>query len=256
MRQQSRKKIVVRGVELGGEKVVICLPLVGAGRQDILDQGRELTGLEGDIIEWRVDGYDYLQDRAECLDTLMALREVIGNIPLLYTCRSVSEGGIHEVQNQERFDRTTDAIASGAVDLVDIELASESGFRTKVLEKAGKKGVPVILSSHNFHATPPEKELLEILQRSFEVGADIAKVAVMPKSYRDVLTLLSATDTARNSFAQGPLVTMSMGEMGKISRLAGGLWGSDMTFGAGKEVSAPGQLPVAKLKTFIDQLEG
>ena len=74
------------------------------------------------------------------------------------------------------------------------------------------------------------------------MGADIAKIAVMPKDYHDVLTLLAVTNTARNGQVGIPMITISMGEAGKISRLAGGLFGSDITFAAGRESSAPGQM--------------
>jgi 3-dehydroquinate dehydratase-1 len=80
------------------------------------------------------------------------------------------------------------------------------------------------------------------------MGADIAKVAVMPKDYADVLTLLSATLKARKGAVKVPIVTMSMGSEGGITRLAGGLFGSDITFAIGKESSAPGQIPIGDLR--------
>ena len=45
-----------------------------------------------------------------------------------------------------------------------------------------------------------------------------------------------------------------MGDLGKISRLAGGTTGSVMTFGSLSNASAPGQLPVKALKQIIQLL--
>jgi len=62
------------------------------------------------------------------------------------------------------------------------------------------------------------------------------------------LTLLNATNRARNTSVEVPIVTMSMGPEGQITRLAGGLFGSDITFAIGKNASAPGQIPIAALR--------
>ena len=80
------------------------------------------------------------------------------------------------------------------------------------------------------------------------MGADIAKVAVMPKNYKDVLVLLNATLKARTEHLEIPIITMSMGPEGGVTRLAGGLFGSDLTFAIGKEASAPGQIPIGELR--------
>ena len=47
-----------------------------------------------------------------------------------------------------------------------------------------------------------------------------------------------------------PFITMSMGGTGVISRLAGEVFGSAFTFGAGKEAIAPGQIPVGELEEY------
>lgn len=47
---------------------------------------------------------------------------------------------------------------------------------------------------------------------------------------------------------------MSMGGKGVISRVAGEIFGSDMTFGAVNKVSAPGQLEAGKLVEILKTL--
>lgn len=84
-------------------------------------------------------------------------------------------------------------------------------------------------------------------------GADIGKLAVTPNNERDVLRLMELTRRA-NAFVSMPIITMSMGDLGKISRLAGGTTGSVMTFGSLSNASAPGQLPVKALKQIIQLL--
>lgn len=47
-----------------------------------------------------------------------------------------------------------------------------------------------------------------------ELGADIPKIAVMPQSRKDVLTLLSATEEMASKYADRPIITMSMSATG------------------------------------------
>ena len=84
-----------------------------------------------------------------------------------------------------------------------------------------------------------------------QAGADIAKIAVMPKELRDVLTLLDATLSAHNTL-QIPLISMSMGGYGSLSRLFGWVFGSSVSFAVGEKASAPGQVPIEQLNTVVD----
>ena len=113
---------------------------------------------------------------------------------------------------------------------------------------ASVSGIKLIFSFHNFEYTPDKDAIINKLAEAQELGADIAKLAVMPRNNEDVLTLLDATLKARTGPVEVPIVTMSMGKTGSITRLAGGLFGSDITFAAGKESSAPGQMPIDDLR--------
>lgn len=110
-----------------------------------------------------------------------------------------------------------------------------------ILTAAHRAGVPVVASNHHFHETPDQETILEILTKMDQMGADILKIAVMPQSRKDVLTLLSATEEMDRRTTK-PLITMSMGPVGMISRLCGEVFGSALTFGAIGKVSAPGQI--------------
>lgn len=87
-----------------------------------------------------------------------------------------------------------------------------------------------------------------------DCGADLLKLAVMPQDAADVLTLLSATLEMSEKYAKQPVVTMSMGAKGAVSRLAGEVFGSAMTFGSAGVASAPGQVSVPELKMALEVL--
>ena len=143
---------------------------------------------------------------------------------------------------------------SKLVDIVDVELFTGDEFVKEMIEVAHENGVKVIMSNHDFFKTPSKEEIVSRLCKMQELGADIVKIALMPEKEEDVLTVLSATLDMKKNHAKVPVVTMSMGGKGVISRVAGEIFGSDMTFGAVNKVSAPGQLEVGKLVEILKTL--
>ncbi len=87
-----------------------------------------------------------------------------------------------------------------------------------------------------------------------EMKADILKIAVMPQEAKDVLTLLSATEEMTREYAKQPVVTMAMGRLGMISRIAGETFGVAATFGSVGESSAPGQIEAGQLSQMLSLL--
>lgn len=254
MRQQSKLQVTVRGAVIGGPRPLICLPLVGETRAEVLQEAKELIALQPDLLEWRIDAYEKVENVGDCLSTLKGLREIMGEIPLIFTCRIELEGGFKKIAQEKRLGLITAAIESGNIDIVDIELCNEEGFVQSINLKAKANNVKLVLSHHNFTETPSEPFIYAKLVEAQTAGADISKLAAMPKNHGDVLTLLGATNKARNEAVQIPIVTMSMGPEGAVSRLAGGLFGSDITFAVGLQESAPGQIPIKDLKTGMDLL--
>lgn len=107
------------------------------------------------------------------------------------------------------------------------------------------------MSNHDFQATPPEDELITRMHLMQTVGGDVLKIAVMPASSKDVLTLLSSTDKMAAE-TDKPLVTMAMGKLGVISRIAGEVFNSSLTFGTVGKGSAPGQIEIDRLKQCLE----
>ncbi len=90
--------------------------------------------------------------------------------------------------------------------------------------------------------------MLERLKRMQEAGADLLKIAVMPGDPGDVLTLLSVSWEMKSRYARQPLIAISMGALGAVSRISGEIFGSAMTFGTAGQASAPGQISVEELQ--------
>ena len=248
VRLQSKKQVKVGNTIIGGPNPLICIPLMAADKKELLDQAAALLPLSPDLVEWRADSYKGVEGPPDCLAALNALRSVLGGIPLIFTCRIDAEGGMQPISQPTRQLIIEAAIQSGTIEIVDIELMNDDVFIDAVRRAAGNHGVKLILSYHDFKKTPSEDFILDKLKQAQALGADIAKVAVMPSGYQDVLTLLGATMKARSEAIEIPLITISMAQEGLVTRMAGGLFGSDITFAMGQASSAPGQIPIGELR--------
>ncbi|WP_434309357.1 type I 3-dehydroquinate dehydratase [Hominifimenecus sp. rT4P-3] len=245
MRLESKVKLDVRGKVFGGDKNLACIPMIPATREALVEETKMVAALNPDVIEWRVDYYDKAGDAQYVKESLEEIGQYLNNIPVIFTFRHVCEGGAKEYAQDVRLATIKAALSTGYADIIDIEACNEKEFIDAVKAEVVAAGSKLILSFHNFKDTPSEEFIYNKLIEEKELGADIPKLAVMPKDFLDVMTLMKATYRARTEAVDLPMITMSMGEVGKISRVIGDLYGSDMSFVVGKAASAPGQIPVA-----------
>ena len=247
------KEITVKGLTLGSGRPKICVPVVGRSLPEILSQAGQLPPLNPDLCEWRVDWFAGAADPQLLLSAARAVREALPRLPLLFTFRTQAEGGRQPLSREQYLDICRLLMTSGCCDLIDLELFTVGDDGVSLLEEAHANGVLTVLSNHDFEATPPEGELLRRLSLMDSLPADLSKIAVMPHSPEDVLTLLSATCRARET-AEHPIITMSMGPLGAVSRVCGEVFGSCLTFGSAGHTSAPGQIPVRELRVMMELL--
>ena len=246
--------VKVRNIEIGAGIPKICVPIVGVTREEILAAAENIKSTKADVVEWRVDWYEDIFDFTKTEATMQALREVLGEMPILFTFRTSKEGGEKAIETEAYVELNQNAAKTGLIDLVDVEAFTGDEAVKAVVETAHANGVKVIASNHDFHKTPAKEEIVSRLRKMQDLGADIPKIAVMPQNKKDVLTLLAATEEMTTNYADRPIITMSMAGTGVISRLCGEVFGSSMTFGAAKKASAPGQMGVNDLSTVLDLL--
>lgn len=248
MRPQPKNTISTRGKILGGPRPLVCIPLVGNKKDDIVAEARNIPVLAPDAVELRVDAWDFIEDLDFSVSMIGKVRNMIGEFPIILTCRSHKEGGFKEIPDEAKFALYQAAADEKLVDYIDVELSCGSDKIDALRRFLETCGISMIISYHNFEKTPARDEILSILASEIESGAGVAKIALMPQSEEDVLCLMSATLETRRMYPDTPLITMSMGEMGSISRVSGGFFGSDLTFAVGSKASAPGQISVDSMK--------
>lgn len=233
----------------------ICVPLVGTDISQLTEQAGKVIASGADFVEWRSDCFELSTDIDETLSALKQINAILDGIPLLFTFRSLEQGGTKSVQPEDYRRMCMEAVQSGLIQLLDIEHSCNRVLRRELVDWAKRHDVISVVSSHDFHATPPPLEIQRILGELHATGGDIAKLAVMPTCPGDVLALMSATERYIRT-APRPVITMSMGGLGVTSRIACSLTGSAATFGSLDRwsASAPGQIPAKKLRKIMTSI--
>jgi 3-dehydroquinate dehydratase I len=239
--------VKIKNVVIGDGIPKICAPIVAKNKKEIIEEALSLANTNVDVVEWRVDWFEDVENIEKVKDVLKDLVPALNNTPLLFTFRTSKEGGEREI-NTKAYAELNKAIAStGLVDMVDVEAFTGDEVVKDIIAGAHAVGVKVVASNHDFGKTPSKDDIIYRLRKMQDFGADIPKIAVMPNSVADVITLLDATRIMKEEYANRPIITMSMAGKGVISRLAGELFGSALTFGAAKKASAPGQINIEDL---------
>lgn len=240
--------IQLRGKPLaGGRLPAICAPLVGRTRSDLLAEVAVVAAKRPDLLEWRVDFFEGIADTPAVVELAGQIRQLASGIPVLFTRRSSQEGGEKIALTEPQVVELYRAVCeSGHVDMVDFEMGNEPAHVREVRALSRAAGVALILSFHDFQRTPAVEILNQRFAQAEQLGADVAKVAVMPQGMQDVLTLLTATLQSSGKLGI-PVVSMAMAGFGSVTRLCGWTFGSAMTFAVGQNSSAPGQLPIEDL---------
>lgn len=256
--------IQVRNLMIGEGRPKVCVPLVGATPEEIRAELGEIASgsllrhdNRVDLVEFRADYFNALDNLEGLAEILREVRAGIGERPLIFTVRSEREGGNRlSCEGPSYYDINRFVIKEGLADLVDLELFSEDREEIKkLLSEAHEAGLRVLMSSHDFDNTPETEEMENRLKEMEAMGADVAKLAVMPKTRTDVARLMEMTTRLTERELHIPVVTMAMGELGAVSRITGQVTGSAITFASLKKSSAPGQLPVAELNEALDMME-
>ncbi|ETP72450.1 3-dehydroquinate dehydratase, type I [Lachnospiraceae bacterium JC7] len=253
-------------------KVKVIVPITGADEETILKEAAAIQGTDADAVEWRFDlakalysfdsednvGDAEVYSAAETLqDILKLLSERLQGKELLFTIRTKCQGGKFPNLQPAYEKLVSEAIKSGCISLIDIEDTTDEGRMRKIMDLAKKYKVRTIVSYHDFEKTPDFDEILAKFDFIKNTGADIIKTAFMPRTASDVARVMSATAYYKEHDGRNSgMITMSMGDLGKISRVSGAIFGSDYTFAAVGETSAPGQMPIGTVRNIMEALKG
>lgn len=199
---------------------------------------------EADLIEWRAD---YLP-KEEILKVAPAVFEKFLGWEVIFTLRTSREGGKIELTNEEYVGIIKEVAAHYQPDFIDFEYYSYQEVFEQMLDFPN-----LVLSYHNFEETP--ENYLEIMSELTSLSPAVVKIAVMAETEQDVLDVMNYTRGFKTLNAEQAYATISMGDLGILSRIAGQVTGSCWTFASLDEVSAPGQISLATTRKFLEILE-
>lgn len=209
---------------------------------------------DADLAEFRIDLLSFASDTKQVIALGHELKKILGHKPMIATIRTKNEGGQLEISDAD-YGKTYQAyLKNPFMDWLDVEMFRDQKVVSEIVQKAHQKKVLVVMSNHDFQKTPSQDEIEKRLLKQDQMGADILKIAVMPKSKQDVFTLMNATLKVSQQTTK-PLLTMSMGQLGTISRVATANMGGSYSFGMIGQASAPGQIDVAKLKQILQTVQ-
>lgn len=208
---------------------MICVSLGRTRHSSMMEEHQALAKNGAELIELRVD---FMRKRPD-IGRLLKDRPT----PVLVTCRRKTDRGRWFGTEEQRLTLLREAIIGGA-EYVDLEEDVAKSIR-----RYGK--TKRIISYHNFDETPVE--LYDIHSRMSQCDPDIIKIVTMANSPADNVRMLEMVSAAKI-----PTVGFCMGEMGTVSRILCGRFGSPFTYASfsREREMAPGQLSFAEVRNL------
>ena len=170
---------------------------------------------------------------------------------MLFTWRTIGEGGETPLCSDNYIKLLQAIVDQDLVQAIDVELFAYTEEIGCIMKQAHQQGMQTVMSYHNFQSTLDIETLHVYAERMVSVGAQVIKFALMPSTNDDVLSVLQLTKELTERYPQLPRITMSMGQLGQMTRTCGHVFGNCLTFGTLGQASAPGQVEVAVLKQLV-----
>lgn len=192
---------------------------------------------------------DLMEIRLDALQTGFRREELewVGNlaIPVIGTLRPAWEGGAYNGREEERLEMIQDL--ADLFNLIDLELRAASPDIVSALQRSGPR---VLISHHDFRATPDWQRLIYLYKSAKSKGGDVVKIATHVSSGADLTRLLSLHKWAKD------LVVVPMGKEGRMGRVLAPLFGSQFAYASmdGAPAVAPGMMAISEMREMFKAL--
>ncbi len=217
----------------------ICVSLVEPTIEQLCKAAVEAEQGGADLVELRIDHLRELEESKRVSEVLSSIK-----IPAILTCRPLRAGGGFWGRERTRVSLLR-SLCSEGFEYVDIEHDVKNLL--DLVTEVRDQGVKVILSFHDFQATPKLRKLQKIAKKLDSYHPDIIKVVTYARYVEDNLTCLRVVSIP---VYRERLICFAAGVLGKPSRVLAPLFGAPFTYASlekGKE-AAPGQLTLEELR--------
>ncbi|NPA94492.1 MAG: type I 3-dehydroquinate dehydratase [Thermodesulfobacteria bacterium] len=227
---------------------MICVPIFGRDLEEVRSRA-SVAAPSCDLLELRLDLIEELSPSL--------VPKLIGEMPLpvVATNRAPWEGGAFKGGEEERIAILEAAVESGAR-YVDVEFATKANLKERIGARAKERGARVILSHHDFEATPAFDELKGLFDEMSSQGQVVVKMVTFAQDVADFIEVFRLYPIARKRGV--PLIAFCMGRHGCMSRIASLELGAHFTFASLESGldSAPGQIPARQMREILSLIKG
>ncbi|AYC71947.1 type I 3-dehydroquinate dehydratase [Lactiplantibacillus plantarum] len=239
------KEVTVGELTLATGKPKIGVVLAGATREDLLRKAGQILTSVAQIVIWRLNPYQELDNRAELVNTAAQLQQVLGTIPLIAMFSMANEA-------PEYYQTYQTLVNNRSVAGVDIDLAMVNQPDFMTLTKQMRTNRIRLIASQTV-TTATTGDLLATYRELAATGADVVRVTVASHDAQTVLALMAATEQAQQQLAV-PIVATATGKFGRYNSVCSHLTGSAIAFGHVGRVGDQSQLAVSQVKQALQML--
>ena len=138
----------IKNTVLQAGRPKVAVPLMSQQPQEIIAECERAALLPCDLIEWRADSYlsgiedleEVLQEKDFYLDFLKILDDleyIAADKPLIFTMRSVQQGGMLQLSQMQKAEIYQLVARSGLAGLIDVELPASAQTADDICEDGG-----------------------------------------------------------------------------------------------------------------------
>ncbi len=245
--------VTIRDLVIGEGKPKICVTVTGKDENSIISEAHRAFLSAAEIIEWRADYFEGVQDDVMLIRMLKTIRMNIGSKAFLFTYRTKEEGGTIPFRDTEYMHILKIAIDSRLIDLIDIECCVSEYMAMEMIAYARQKNIYMIGSNHTAGFSLSIGEMEYRVRYMQKLGVDIARLTVIPQRKRDAYRLLLTTHDLAEDL-NFPIAVLGLGEYGKYTRVLGELFGSCLTCAVLDAGDDPSEISVSRMASLLDNL--
>lgn len=238
------KEVIVGELTLTTGMPKIGVVLTGATREELLRKAGQILTSAAQLVVWRLNSYQELDNRAELVNTAAQLQQVLGTIPLV-AMFAMASGPADIAEYYQTYQTLVNNRSVAAVD-IDLAMVNQPDFMT-LTQQMRVNRIRLIASQTVTTATPAE------LLTTYQELAAVVRVTVAGQDAQVVLALMAATEQAHQQLSV-PIIATATGKFGRYNSICGQLTGSAVAFGHVGRVGDQNQLAVSQVKQALQML--
>lgn len=199
-----------------------------------------------DFCELRVD---YIKKMSK--NTIDKIAENVSTNSI-FTCRNVANDGNFSGTIREQKELIKHAMSLEKFAYFDIDFSQIDDWKNELNDK--KKPYKIILSHHDFSRCLPYQKCIKMIDKMFESGADVAKIACKINSANDIFTMLKVLKKYKNENKNVIFAPMTDDKIVRVLASKYGSWTNFVCLND-KKNTARGQIKIDDYNKILGLLE-